>query len=319
VRFGDTSGIFTRRQELSSFYDHPGDASVAVHRGAVAAWTEAASRARQVVRAAVWRPGRDFGPAVTLTRHGRAEDVVAGAGPGVVFVAWERDDIVEARVKRRGRWGPVQQVGLARPWPTTFEVTFSGRRAYLAWLADDGESGALRVAVLPGGRSLFRRAQTVDRIGHRVPLAQGIALAALPAHGAMLAWTDWDGQRSRARAAVTGPGARFGRQIDVSPPGEPATLGDVESTPDGAVLAIWTRLDAAGKTGDRVRAALRGPGGSFGIPEDVSDLDRAQLHPDVAFDRDSRRWAAVWAQTIGPEGRPEPEITRYVRSSTRPG
>ena len=84
-------------------------------------------------------------------------------------------------------------------------------------------------------------------------------------------------------------------------------------------MLVWSRLDAVGEVGDHVRAALRPPGGSFGPPEDVSDLDRARL-PDVAFDSVGRRWTAVWSQRIGPDqGVPLNQITTFLRSATRPG
>ena len=68
-----------------------------------------------------------------------------------------------------------------------------------------------------------------------------------------------------------------------------------------------------------MRAAVRSPGGTFGAPEDVSDLDRARV-PDVAFDPVGLRWTAVWSQRIGPDqGVPLNQITTFLRSSTRPG
>jgi hypothetical protein len=82
---------------------------------------------------------------------------------------------------------------------------------------------------------------------------------------------------------------------------------------------VWSRLDGVGELGDRVRASVRAPGGPFGAPEDVSDLDRARL-PDVAFDPIGNRWTSVWSQRIGPDqGVPLSQITTFARSSTRPG
>jgi hypothetical protein len=124
---------------------------------------------------------------------------------------------------------------------------------------------------------------------------------------------------------VTGPGSRFGGAFDVSPAGEQAVLGAAASIPPGTiipaatVMVVWSRLDAVGEVGDHVRAAVRPPGGSFGAPEDVSDLDRARV-PDVAFDAVGLRWTAVWSQRIGPDqGVPLNQITTFLRSSTRPG
>jgi len=344
---GTPPGGFSAKA-IHTFTSEPmSDPALALHRNAVAAWAEETGYsypAPAAVRASIRRPGRDFGRSRKLSRAGWVGGVVAGAGPGVVFVAWERNDRVEARVKPRGRpWGPVQRLGSATRDSITFAVAFSGRRAYLAWLDQDvlGEPAdanpsIVRTAILPGGRTRFRVPRTVDRISRRVPREPGrIALAALRGHGALVAWTDWDGRSFRARAAVTGRRARFGRPISVSPPGEPAVLADVESIPAGrpnagTVLAVWSSLDATGMFGERVRAAVRGATGRFRAGEDVSDVARApqpdlpffeRLVPDLAFDRVSRRWIVVWAQPVSERAPPpfDGAPTTVLRSATRPG
>lgn len=345
--YGTAAGAFSAKA-IHNFTSEPmSDPALALHRNAVAAWAEETGYsypAPAAVRASIRRPGRDFGRSRKLSRAGWMGGVVAGAGPGVVFVAWERNDRVEARVKPRGRpWGPVQRLGSATRDSITFAVAFSGRRAYLAWLDHDvlGEpadanSSIVRVAILSGGRTRFRAPQTVDRIPRRVPgESSRIALAALRGHGALVAWTDWDGRSFRARAALTGRRARFGRPISVSLPGESAVLGDVESIPAGlgdagTVLAVWTRLDATATFGERVRAAVRAASGRFRAGEDVSDVARApqpdlplfeRLVPDLAFDRVSRRWIVVWAQPVSERAPPpfDGAPTVVLRSATRPG
>ena len=119
----------------------------------------------------------------------------------------------------------------------------------------------------------------------------------------------------------------FGPQLDVSPPGESAVLGDAASVPQGTTLppygttlVVWSPLDSAGQVGDGVRAALRPLGGVFGPPEDVSDLNRARL-PAVAVDFPVGRWTVIWSQRIGPDqpGVPLERITTFARSATRGG
>ena len=103
-------------------------------------------------------------------------------------------------------------------------------------------------------------------------------------------------------------------------------LGDAAAAPigtqvpGGTTMLVWSVLDAVGEVGNRVQAAIRPPGGAFGAPEDVSDLDRARL-PAVAFDFNAHRWTTVWSQRIGPDepGVPLSQITTFARSSTRPG
>jgi hypothetical protein len=122
------------------------------------------------------------------------------------------------------------------------------------------------------------------------------------------------------RAALTGGGTEFRSPFDVSPLTESSVLSDVASGPrSGAVMFVWSRLDAVGELGDRVRARIFTPGAGFRDAEDISDLDRARL-PAVAFDFTSQRWTAVWSQRIGPDGPgvPQNQITTFLRSATRP-
>ena len=328
ARFGRSDGTFSRPRTISTYSPGAGTPSLAAPNGSVAAWIAKASGGRQVVRAALKRSGGRFSQPFTLRARGRAHDVVAGAALGVLFVAWERAGVVEARVKLAGRkWGRVQRLGRAQPFATTFAVTGSGRRAYLAWLAQGAESGDLAVAVLPAASTRFRKAQTIDKIEHQAPGdGHSLGLVPIPDRDALLAWSDWDGTRWRVRAVVTSGGAGFGAPFDVSPTGQSSVLGDAAAVPlgtpipGGTVMLVWSRLDAVGELGDRVQAAIRPPGGPFGPAEDVSDLDRARL-PAVAFDFNSHRWTTVWSQRIGPDGPGVPltQITTFARASTRPG
>jgi hypothetical protein len=328
ARFGNSKGEFGPPRTISTYTQSAGPPSLAGPNGSLAAWIANGSHGRRIVRAALESGGR-FRHPFTLRARGRATDVVACTARGVKFVAWQRGRVAEARVKLAGRrhWGPVQRLGPAAAFATTFRVVGAGRRAYVAWLSDSAESGVLRVAVLPAAGTRFRKAQIVDKID-RVATTEphGPAIVEIPERDALLAWTGWDGARWRVRAAVTTGGARFGAPFDVSPAGEQAVLGDVASVPlgtplpAGTVMVVWSRLDAVGEVGDQVRAALRPPGGAFGPPEDVSDLDRARI-PALAFDLTGRRWTTVWSQRIGPDqpGVPLAQITTFARSATRPG
>ena len=73
--------------------------------------------------------------------------------------AWSR----RASSWRGAKWGPVQRLGRAVPFATTFAVTGSGRRAYLAWLRRRRSLPVVRVAVLPAAGTRFRKAQTIPQ------------------------------------------------------------------------------------------------------------------------------------------------------------
>jgi hypothetical protein len=329
ARFGNSRGTFGPPRTISTYGEAGGVPSLAAPNGNLAAWIAKGSSGRRIVRAAIKSRGR-FRHPVTLRGRGRARDVVAGAALGVMFVAWERGGVVEARVKLSSRrsWGGVQRLGRAQPSATTFAVVGSGRRAYLAWLAEAAESAVLRVAVLPAASSRFRAAQTIDTIEHEAPADRhALGLVAIPDRDALLAWSDWDGAQWRVTAAMTAASSpTFSDAFGVSPAGQSSVLGDAAAAPPGTpvpggtVMLAWSRLDAVGELGDRVQAAIRPPDGPFGPAEDVSDLDRARL-PAVAFDFSGHRWTALWSQRIGPDqpGVPLNQITTFARSSTRPG
>jgi hypothetical protein len=321
----DTS--FGRVDTIATFRLGSGFPSLAVHDVALAAWIQSGRRGRAIVRAAIRRRGQRFGRPVTLRARGRARNLVAAAGAGAMFVAWERAGVVEARVRLAGRgWGPVRRIASTTRGGNTFRAAFSGSRGYLAWLSEGLESSVLRVAVLPATGTRFRPAQTLDTYDRNPPVEpHGPALVPLPARQAMLAWNDWDGTAWRVLVADSGSGARFGAPVVISPAGEQAVLGAAAVVPQsapvptGTALVVWSRLDAVGEVGDHVRAALRPPGGTFGAPENVSDLDRARV-PDVAFDPVSGRWTVVFSQRIGPDqGVPLNQITTFLRTATRPG
>jgi hypothetical protein len=321
ARFSRPDGSFGRPDTISTHGLAGGAPSLAVHDVALAAWIQGGSHGRRIVRAAIRRPGHSFGRPFTLRARGRARDVVAGAGPGVMFVAWERAGVVEARVKLTGRhsWGPVQRLGPTRKGGTDFRAAFAGRRGYLAWLAEGGEFMAVTVSVLPTRAARFRAPQTLETVNRDAP-AEPHPLVLLPYsdRDVILAWTGWDGTTWRVRTSATN-GVRFPGIVDISPPGEQAVLGDAAVGSPGDLIVLWSRLDAVGEVGDRVRGALRPAGGSFAGPEEVSDLDRARL-PAVAFDTVAQRWIAVWSQRIGPDqGVPPNQITTFLRSATRPG
>jgi len=335
ARFGSSAGTFGTPRTISTYTDAGGPPSLAGPDGSLVAWIASSSNGRRIVRAAVKSRGRFRNP-TTLRGRGRANDVVAGEAQGVKFVAWERGGVVEARVRRTGRrWGSVQRLGRAEPSATTFAAAGSGGRGYVAWLAQQAESAFIRTAVLPASGTRFRKATPMtscppsepcfdETVLHAAPVeGQALRLVPLPDRDALLAWSRrfisppvW-----RVRMALTRGETNFTPQFDVSPITESAVLSDVASgAPDGAVMFAWSRLDAVGELGDRIRARIRTPQGGFGDPEDVSDLDRARL-PAVAYDARSNRWTSVWSQRIGPDGPGVPleQITTYLRSSTRPG
>ena len=222
-RFSRPDGRFGRPDTISTYGAAGGSPSLAVHDDALAAWTRGVTHGRRIVRAAIRRPGHRFGRPVTLRARGRAGDVVAAAGPGVMFVAWERAGVVEARVRIGGPrgWGPLRRIGRAAKGSNTFRATFSGRRGYLAWLAESGETAVPAHSGVAGRGAPFPRAADHR---HDRPRRSGGATRSRDrpdpgARGAAcldgLGWRGLAGAGRRDRAA----GAASERPVDVSPRG----------------------------------------------------------------------------------------------------
>ena len=184
----------------------------------LAAWIAKASRGRRIVRAAIKSPGPVRQPVHAARPRAGERRRRRRRRSGVMFVAWERAGVVEARVRLAGpRVGP-RAAARPRGQGVRDHVPrrrLSGRRGYLAWLA-----GGRRVRCRCAWRCCRRRApasarrrrSTRSTATHR-PSRIAPALVPIPERDALLAWTDWDGARWRVRAAVTGPRRALRRSV----------------------------------------------------------------------------------------------------------
>ena len=247
-----------------------------------------------MVRAAVRRRGRGFGPAQSLSGPGASNHVAALGPRGDMVVAWTTfNRRVRARFAAAGRgFGPVHTLGrhVGSGGPPGVAAAISPRgRALVAWAGQDVDDGGgfrrYEVQAATGGPGGFDRARTLD--GGR-------------GHAGREAAAIFD---SRSRGLVAWSGVRRGshfvgvRRLDRRGRlGEPQrlrggrVLGGIDLTagPAGRALVTWWSLGARDIEADRLgqpRAALRPTGRARFGP--IEHLGAGDMQPEVtaaAFD-----------------------------------
>ena len=103
-------------------------------------------------------------------------------------------------------------------------------------------------------------------------------------------WTRSDGTNTRIQYRTRTQGGTFGAVETLSAAGQNASQPDIDVDPAGNVVAIWTRSDG---TNDRVEAAAKPAGGSFGAVQVVSAAGANADDPRLSLD-DSGKAIAAW-------------------------
>jgi hypothetical protein len=112
-------------------------------------------------------------------------------------------------------------------------------------------------------------------------------------------WTRSDGTHSRIQYRIRSQAGVFGAVETISTAGQNASAPDIDVDPSGNVVAVWTRFDGAN---DRVEAASRPAGGSFGAVQVVSTAGQNADDPRLSID-DSGKAVAVWIRyDVGSSG-----------------
>ncbi len=175
--------------------------------------------------------------------------------------------------------------------------------ATAVWNRINGSNGTVRAATRPPGGS-FGIPVDLSVAGQD---ARGPQIAIAPDGTVTVGWRGDSGFDLIAQATTRPPGApSFGVPVDLSMAGEDATFPVIAVAPDGTATAVWTRRSGSYFT---VQAATRPPGGSFGIPVDLSTAGQNATAPKIAIALDGTA-TAVWAQGSGPH--------YVIQAATRP-
>jgi hypothetical protein len=120
-----------------------------------------------------------------------------------------------------------------------------------------------------------------------------VRLAVLP-HGAIAAWTSWDGSHLRVLTS-TSSGGRFRAAAPVTPAGADYALGDVEASPAGRPALALRSEPVDALSAPFVTFARRD--GSFGVPEAVASASAGVGGEALAFNPVTGLATLVWTQT----------------------
>jgi hypothetical protein len=251
----------------------------------------------------------------TLSKAGQHASApnVAMAGAGNAVAVWRRFDGANQRVQastRRagGAWNRPATLSAAGRSARQPQVAIAARgNAVAVWRRHDGANNRIQAAVRPAGRA-FRAPKTLSAAGRN---ASGARVAMDAAGNAIVAWERLDGANRRIQAAFRPAGGTFRAPQTLSAAGQSAFQPRVALDAAGNAIVAWRRNDGAA---DRIQAAFRPAGGTFGVPQTLSaageglgaappaTIPGAARDPDVAMDPAGNA-VAVWRRFDGGDWR----------------
>ena len=167
----------------------------------------------------------------------------------------------------------------------------SDGHAAVVWHRSDGSNDRVEAAVAPPGGA-FGTPQVISASGSGAFSAH---VAVDRAGNAVAVWARNDGQRSRIQASVRVAGGSFGTPQTLSASGAHAFEPRVAMAPGGTAVVVWYRAEGVY---NRIQAAVRPPGGSFGAVQTLSAPNQGAFDPQVALDANGGA-VAVWRRSDG--------------------
>ena len=133
---------------------------------------------------------------------------------------------------------------------------------------------------------------------------------------AIAVWSEFTGGKSRIHAAFRPAGGSFGGDQTISPGGQSASKPQISFDASGDAVAAWYRFDGAT---DRIQAAIRPAGGSFGTAETLSPPGFESFNPRVqAGPNVDANGVAIWTGSDGTNSRVQTARRRDVVGYPRP-
>ena len=237
-------------------------------------------------------------PASDLSVPGQNADYpqIAIAPDGTAAAVWTRSDgvntIIQAAIRPLGgSFGP--PVDLSAPGRDSSEPQIAmapDGTAIAVWARFDG-GNVVQAAIRPPGGS-FGVPVDLSAPGQS---AYGPQVATAPDGTTTVIWFRFDGAKYIVQAATRPEGGSFGAPVDISVPGQNASSPQITTAADSSATVIWTRSDGSDFI---IQAATRPPGGSFGIPFDLSAPGQDAFDPQIAAARDGTI-VSVWRRSDG--------------------
>jgi hypothetical protein len=270
-------------------------------RGDIAvAWFDDRGTSNDRVVVATRRAGGSFtAPVVLATEKIRGVSVAVGER-GQVLVAWDAFGKVRTRLRDAGghNFHSAETITSEYAWSARLSTAvLPNGRAIVGWSAqfrsEGGDVGTAlhQVAVRPAGARRFRTAQRMEANPALLPQDAGLEIAVDGKGAPVITWPGNDGANRRVRVSFPDASGVFGAPETVSPAGDDAVPQALAAGPDGQVAVLFD--DGDFPADNRIFAAFRPAGGSFGAPEAVSPAGNV-ARPHVAFSPADGRPVAVW-------------------------
>ena len=111
-------------------------------------------------------------------------------------------------------------------------------------------------------------------------------------------WARSEGKNEVIQSATQPPGGEFGAPEDLSATDTTGDQPRVAIGPDGTMTVVWSNMD--GFSGF-IQAATRPPGGSFGVPVNLSAADSSLSDAGIAIAADGTT-TVIWREPVGAHG-----------------
>jgi PKD domain-containing protein len=191
----------------------------------------------------------------------------------------------------------------AQPGAGGIDVAVDSRgNAVAAWTRRDNANNQIVQASFRPAGGAFGPPQDVgiSRGCYFLGILGPIADVALDDQGtAVLVWPGISGPNTVVQAAVRPPGGAFGPPIDLSDNSQSADSDPrVAMSRSGHAVAVWSRSDG---DNDVIQASSRPPGGTFGLPANLSGLAPAGADATSARVAVNEQGAAAvaWVRLVG--------------------
>ena len=279
-----------------------------------------------IIQAAIRPPGGTFGTPADLSVPGQnALNAEITTDPGGTTTAvWRRSNgtnqIAQAATRQPGgSFGtPVDlsAPGQSASGPRVMAVPDGTTTA--VWERSDGSNSIIQAATRPPGGT-FGAPVDLSAAGQD---AFDPGIASSPDGVATVAWSLFKGGNFIIQVATRPPGGTFGAPVDLSAAGQDAFGPEIATDPAGTTTAVWQRSNG---TNTIIQAATRPPGGTFGVPLDLSAPGQDTLLPQIATSPDGVA-TAVWQRSNGTNSiiqsvsteRPQPAKPRLSSLKIKP-
>ena len=249
-------------------------------------------------------------PAADLSPPGQdaVGSQITTAPDGTATAVWRRNDgansiIQSATRPPGGTFGTPVNLSAAGQDAFGPQIrTDPGGTSTAVWSRSDGANSIIQSATRPPGGE-FNDPVDLSAPGQT---AVGAQITIAPDGTTTAIWQRSNGSNFIIQAATRPPGGTFGTPADLSVSGQDALNAEVTTDPGGTTTAVWRRSNG---TNSIIQAATRPPGGSFGIPVDLSAPGQNASGPRVMTVPDGTT-TAVWERSDG--------SNNIIQAATRP-